>query len=248
MITHAIVIPCFNEALRLKISIFKAFVLSHPEVMLCFVNDGSTDNTSQKLHLLQDPFPSQICIIETKHNGGKSEAVRIGVNEILKRKEISYLGFLDADLSTSLHEYFEMLVSIKKTANLLIYASRKGNETGEISNTFFRNSLGKIASVVIKKIVKLPISDTQCGAKIFSREAATICFKNEFQTRWLFDVELFIRLIQAKSKECVLKNSKEYPLKHWNHDPNSKLKAIDILLGPILLLKIIIHYKINPFL
>ena len=42
-----IVIPCYNEEkkLRLQLDEFNTFIKEYPDVLLCFVNDGSSDNT-----------------------------------------------------------------------------------------------------------------------------------------------------------------------------------------------------------
>ena len=40
-----IVIPCYNEAARLKRSEFTAFLHGTADMDLCFVNDGSKDKT-----------------------------------------------------------------------------------------------------------------------------------------------------------------------------------------------------------
>ena len=44
-----IVVPCFNEEVHLEVSPFAAFAALQPSVDFCFVNDGSTDSTQQRL-------------------------------------------------------------------------------------------------------------------------------------------------------------------------------------------------------
>jgi glycosyltransferase involved in cell wall biosynthesis len=247
MLSHAVIIPCYNEVERFKISDYREFIKSHRDVLLCFVNDGSTDNTLQILRLLKDHYPNQIQIIENPHNVGKGEAVRTGINKMLNGKELQHIGFLDADLSTGLSDYSEMLEQLKNNSVVMVFASRKTGGGNEISTTLFRYWAGKIARFIIRRIIKLPVTDTQCGAKIFSKEAASICFGTGFETRWLFDVEIFLRLKKAKGADELAEHISEFYLKKWTHEPKSKLKFTDVLSGPLQLLKIMVHYKINPF-
>ena len=46
-----IIIPCFNEADRFKREQYLSFLQQVPDIDLCFVNDGSRDDT---LRVLQD--------------------------------------------------------------------------------------------------------------------------------------------------------------------------------------------------
>ena len=44
-----IVVPCYNEMNRIQLSEFSQFLSSTDFIFICFVNDGSTDGTQQKL-------------------------------------------------------------------------------------------------------------------------------------------------------------------------------------------------------
>jgi hypothetical protein len=73
----------------------------------------------------------------------------------------------------------------------------------------------------------MDIKDTQCGAKIFSKDVINVAFKEKFVTQWIFDVEIFKRI----SKYYGLKEAKtmlcEQPLKRWIHTDGSKLSMKD---------------------
>ena len=49
--------------------------------------------------------------------------------------------------------------------------------------------------MVVSNILNLPVYDTQCGAKIFSRKVCDDIFYEQFISPWLFDVKLFARLL-----------------------------------------------------
>lgn len=63
------------------------------------------------------------------------------------------------------------------------------------------------------------IRDTQCGFKLFSREAARAIFPYQHLTGWIFDVEI---LLLAKYLAIPVA---EVPIA-WSEVPESKLKLI----------------------
>ena len=73
----------------------------------------------------------------------------------------------------------------------------------------------------------MDFKDTQCGAKIFHKEVIDICFDEKFYTKWLFDVEIFIRIRKHFSLEKAKRIICEQPLKRWIHADGSKLSMKD---------------------
>jgi len=67
-----VVIPCYNEELRLLGDEFKAFINSNLGYHLCFVNDGSTDKTLEVLEKLRIGHEDHISIYDCEKNGGKA--------------------------------------------------------------------------------------------------------------------------------------------------------------------------------
>ena len=104
MNTYGIVIPCFNEGQRLNTSNFIEFLKCHENIFFVFVNDGSTDNTHDLLASMAHECSEMIHITELKSNSGKAEAIRCGMNYILKSYKTALVGYWDADLSTPLSE------------------------------------------------------------------------------------------------------------------------------------------------
>ena len=69
-----IVIPCYNEANRLRGDEFKQYLSSRPNVSFLFVNDGSTDQTLLLLEQTKSQMPEQIQVLNRPVNAGKAEA------------------------------------------------------------------------------------------------------------------------------------------------------------------------------
>lgn len=222
-----IVIPCYNEEERLLGEDFKAFATSNLGYHLCFVNDGSTDNTLDVLHDLQKGNETTISVYNCAKNGGKAEAVRLGVNHLLKDKQFDYIGFLDADLSTDFKDFEDLVKTIETTDFKIVSGSRIARMGADIT----KESARKIISITINKIIQtllgMPFKDTQCGAKVMDREIAQEMFKKKFITKWLFDVEIFMRMLKFYGKEKSIEAICEQPLKRWIHADGSKLSMKD---------------------
>ena len=99
-----IIIPCYNESMRLPFNKYLDFLKLNKQVKIIFVDDGSTDNTKNLVNKLSNKFPKQIKILSYKKNKGKGNAVRDGFLYAVHENMSGNLAYLDADLSTSLEE------------------------------------------------------------------------------------------------------------------------------------------------
>ena len=78
-----------------------------------------------------------------------------------------------------------------------------------------------------KDLLGMPFKDTQCGAKVMKPSIVTAVFEKPFKTRWLFDVEIFIRMRKIFGKDMATSLICEQPLKRWIHADGSKLSMKD---------------------
>jgi dolichyl-phosphate beta-glucosyltransferase len=79
----AIIIPCYNEEVRLKRVSIEKLVEGLDDATLIFVNDGSRDNTLAVLSDLAAQFPDRISIISFQKNEGKAKAIAKGVRQVI---------------------------------------------------------------------------------------------------------------------------------------------------------------------
>ncbi len=70
MLSHALVIPCFNEAKTLKGRIIQRLYYNASKRIGLFVNDGSSDNTLAVLQSIKNEFSQNVCIVENLQNMG----------------------------------------------------------------------------------------------------------------------------------------------------------------------------------
>jgi CheY-like chemotaxis protein len=222
-----IVIPCYNEEQRLVSDEFKAFVNKNLGYHLCFVNDGSTDKTLQLLYSLKKGNEGRISVYDCPKNGGKAEAVRLGMLHLAKEKQFDYIGFLDADLSTNFEDFQDLVETIFNSDFKIVSGSRITRMGADIYKESARAIISKTINLSIRKTLGMNFKDTQCGAKIMTKEVVEQTFQHKFLTKWLFDVEIFMRMKKIYGKENVKKYICEKPLNRWVHMDGSKLSFND---------------------
>lgn len=242
-----IIIPCYNEGNRLDTEAYTNFITTHENYYLCFVNDGSKDNTLEVLQSLKSIMPSRISVVDIKKNVGKASAVRAGVRYLYYRKDIDKIGFMDADLSTDFRDFKELEKTLHSDDKItVVFGSRNSGGNG-IKRDPFRGILSKVIKLCITMVIGLPIRDTQCGAKIFKKSIVPVVYGEEFLSRWLFDVEIFLRLRRYLGKKNVMSHICERPLMRWVHAEGSQLGIKDSLRIPIRLLTIWLNYNVIPY-
>ena len=106
-----------------------------------------------------------------------------------------------------------------------------------------RKIISKTINLIIQKILGMPFKDTQCGAKVMNREIAATMFNKKFITKWLFDVEIFMRMRKHYGKKEATNMICEQPLKRWIHADGSKLSMKDSVKIIGQLAKIAVVYK-----
>lgn len=243
---YAIIVPCYNEEKRFPYHDFLSFAEKNPEVLLCFVNDGSKDKTLAVLRGIQAACPTNICVYSLEQNGGKSEAVRQGMLYMHKNFDAKLLGFLDADLATKPEEWLQMAKYKEQYPQFgAIVGSRIQRLGANIRRDDNRSLLSSIIKKFIRIILKTSFQDTQCGAKIFQRNLVPFLFKEAFMTPWLFDVEIFLRLQKKFGKTTLQKGVLEFPLMHWSEVGDSRLKLKDSVKIPMQLLKLYYRYNLS---
>ncbi|MCY1720837.1 glycosyltransferase [Prolixibacteraceae bacterium Z1-6] len=233
-----IIIPCYNESERLDRNVFHSFLEENPTVSLFFVDDGSSDNTHEILYEFERKYENAQCYTLSE-NKGKAEAIRLSILHLLQNFNIKYIGYFDADLSTSLDYIIAFKQVLDTSPDLKAVTGSRIKKLGStISRNPLRHIMGRIVATIASSILQLPVYDTQCGAKLFRVSFVQDIFTLPFHTKWLFDIEIFARLKNANGKNIILKSIIEHPLKEWIDEGNSRIKLKDFVRVPIDLLRI----------
>lgn len=246
---HGIVVPCYNEGSRLDLTSYVAFADKRKDIHLCLVNDGSKDQTRATLAKIKNDVTDNVYILSTDINGGKAEAVRQGALHLYEETEVDTIGFLDADLSTSFEEYIHLTQCYESSKpTRIIFGSRNLNKKdNSIKRNPIRDLLSMFVGFLIKAITRLSIKDTQCGAKVFDRDLIPLIYTSSFFSRWLFDIEILLRLKKEIGVYDFKEIFQEVPLKKWVHMDDSKLGMKDAIMIPFNLLQIWMEYDAKPW-
>jgi dolichyl-phosphate beta-glucosyltransferase len=205
----SIVIPAYNEELRLPVSLalISAYIqASGRETEVIVVDDGSRDRTAAVAKSVQSEMPC-LRLISNRENRGKGYSVRHGMLEAYGRIVL----FTDADLSAPIEEADKLLAAL---ANHDIAIGSRALDRSLIfaRQSVFREYAGIVFNKIVRIILRLPFVDTQCGFKAFRREPCHIIFEQQRIERFGFDPEL-LYLARHHGLRAV-----EIPVR-WAHSP-----------------------------
>ena len=219
-----IVIPCYNEGKRLPLDEFHSFFQDYPDVLICFVNDGSRDDTVKVLEELKVKNQEQVDVISYPNNVGKGEAVRRGVQHCNSLYDHLHIAYLDADLSTSLQECLKLREYLHEPIEFC-FGSRIRLVGTYIERKKRRWLIGRVIATFISQMLRVNVYDTQCGCKLFTKALSVRLFQDQFISRWLFDVEIMFRMLTLYGRERALKKMREVPLTSWIDKEVSSVKV-----------------------
>ncbi len=208
----SIVVPAYNEALRIGSSIegILGFINAHQiaaEIIL--VDDGSVDDTAK----IASDFPLRI--VRNRSNRGKGYSVQRGVLE----SKGTWVLFTDADLSAPIEELDRLLEVGEEGADVVIGSRAVDRSKIAVHQSRFRELGGIFFNLMVRLILGLPIQDTQCGFKLFRREEMSPIFRSQTIHGFGFDPEI---LFIAKRQGMTIR---EVPVS-WSHDAGSKVSFL----------------------
>ena len=238
-----IVVPCFNEADRLDEHAFTAFATTHPQFSFLFVDDGSSDGTLALLAHLKSQLPGSFRYLGLPRNVGKAEAVRAGMNALIHSPEFDYFGFVDADLSADLSQLLLLREAFDADHIRMAMGSRVKRLGSQIARHPTRHYLGRAFATFVSMALALDVYDSQCGIKLLDRGFAATAFATPFCTRWIFDVEMLVRLRAeyADFEYSVV----EVPLTSWTEKGGSKISIGSYLKVPLDVMRIRRKYGLS---
>jgi dolichyl-phosphate beta-glucosyltransferase len=228
-----LVVPCYNEAQRLQVSRFRDFLAANQTKRILFVDDGSRDQTLSILEQICCGFEDRAAILRINPNKGKAEAVRCGINHALDTFQQEIIGYWDADLATPLDSVGRFLAVLDDHPRIeMVFGSRIKLLGRHVERQETRHYLGRVFATVVSMMLRLPIYDTQCGAKLFRvDENLRRVFADPFISRWVFDVEIIARYLKLHNgaSHQLGQLIYEYPLEVWIDIEGSKVRPKDFL-------------------
>lgn len=230
--TVSIIIPALNEEKNLKKTINEFVQYLNKQIYdyeIIIINDGSTDKTKEKIIELQEKFQN-IILMEHKFNQGKGASVRKG----LLTAKGDFRLFIDADNATSIDHLDQVWSQFEKSYDIVIASRNKKdvpNTKMLIPQSAWKRFLGRFGNLIIQKVMGTDIWDTQCGFKIFTKEATNNILSKTMINRWAIDIEILT--IASLQNYKIAKIPVE-----WKNSDESRVKPIDYIKTLIELLKI----------
>jgi glycosyltransferase involved in cell wall biosynthesis len=238
-----LIIPCYNEENRLPIDELIQFIeRENTGLTFLFVNDGSTDNTIKILNDLADKY-SVVKVLDLQQNVGKAEAIRTAMLKYTS-DEFDYIGYFDADLATPLAEVNQFIAKAEKFDPIILMGSRvKLLGITDIKRKWYRHYFGRVFATIASNMLKIPVYDTQCGAKMIKSSVVKELFAAPFISSWLFDVEILFRLKKLPDYRINKTPIIELPLSKWEEKGESKIPFTYLFKIPIELIRIYLKYS-----
>jgi glycosyltransferase involved in cell wall biosynthesis len=207
----SVIVPCFNEEQTVCDNLRKIFQYLEANFAgfeIIAVNDGSTDKTIEELKNLSHDIP--LTIIDNFENEGKGKAVKDGI--LKSNNEI--VMFLDADLAIPIEELNKFIAEISNGYDIVI-ASRFVPGGKVIQKVlWYRVIMEKVFRFIRTIIVdNYKIKDTQCGFKVFKKDAAMKIFPLMTIKRFAFDAEIIFIAGKLKYKTKELPITLQNPIR-----------------------------------
>jgi glycosyltransferase involved in cell wall biosynthesis len=194
----SVVIPAYNEAQRIGHTLketndFLAKQSYDYEILV--VVDGAHDNTAEVVEGFKSSIP-KLTLINNKQNQGKGAVVQQGMLEATGDIRL----FMDADNSTKIDHITSFLPFFEKGYDIVVGSRRIKGANIAVHQGLIRDFLGGVFRLIVHTVVPLGVTDSQCGFKAFTAEAAQKVFPKQTIHRWAFDVEILAIARKLKLK------------------------------------------------
>ena len=208
----SIVIPAYNEEQRLPLTLDRVLGWLDSQQLefreLIVVDDGSSDGTARVAE-------SRRCVrlLRNSGNRGKGYAVRHGMLEARG----DWVLYSDADLSAPIEDADLLYRAAAESGAQIAIGSRALDRSlVSVHQSSFREWSGRAFNLIMRAITGLNFRDTQCGFKLYRRDAAQTVFSTQKLDGFSFDVEDLYLAKQAGLKAI------EVPV-HWANVEGTKV-------------------------
>jgi dolichol-phosphate mannosyltransferase len=220
-----LVIPAYNEENRIGRLLSDLDCRGIEYIFMCDGNDGTASEIKQwgalhpEIPLRCIEYPSRI---------GKGRAVCEGLTLAKTR----FAGYMDADGSASCSQMMTLFHELNGNDGIIGSRWLTGSKITR-SQGMVRQFESRIFNLTIRLLFGLPYRDTQCGAKVFRKDALDAVLPGIVSKGFEFDVELLWRLTKKSYRIS------EYPIE-WDNRGDSRVRGPDAvtMLGNLIKLRL----------
>lgn len=217
----SIVVPAYEEAARLPQSLRTIAAWAEQSDLRCeivVVDDGSRDGTAAAAEAFaasEAGAAVQMRVLINDGNRGKGYSVRRGMLEATG----DLLLLSDADLSTPIEQVEKLLPWIEEGHAVAIGSRAMADSVLDPPQPWLRWTMGRIFGLMRRMIMLPDIRDTQCGFKLFTREAGRQVFALQQAEGFAFDCEVLglARKLGYRIREVGVV---------WRDDRDSKVRPV----------------------
>lgn len=195
-----IILPCYNPPQNWAENVIQVFSeiqsrLKEVNINLIIVNDGSSTMDWNEIEKIKNTI-SQFVNISYEVNKGKGYALREGI----KTSNADICIYTDIDFPYTTNSFIKIWEVLKNNNTDIAIGVKDKNYYSHVPPG--RKFISKILRAGTKNILRLKISDTQCGLKGFNKKGKNIFLKTTID-RYLFDLE-FIFMVSRQKEVSML--------------------------------------------
>ncbi|MFP4474989.1 MAG: dolichyl-phosphate beta-glucosyltransferase [Desulfatibacillaceae bacterium] len=216
MIDLSIVIPAYNEQDRIVTCLENTleYLDGQPyESEVVVVSDGSSDNTVEVAAGFADKYRPNVRALEYHPNRGKGYAVSYG----MVRASGARVLFMDADYAVPISEIHKAFGLMDAGYDVALASRAIKGAKVDARQSLPRQLSARLYTLVQNLYLGMDWPDTQCGFKMFTRQAARDLFSRQKLSSVIFDAEI---LWLAKKRGYT---AAQFPVR-WRHVGDSRIQ------------------------
>lgn len=191
-----LVLPCYNPLEGWHMGIIDnmatlSSALSDTTIHLIIVNDGSkVDIPKADIDAIRKAVP-HFTWVDQRPNAGKGAALRRGMQE----SKADFVVFTDIDFPYIPDSTLSVCQSVLEGDSDIVVGQRAPRYYEK--TPWQREVVSKLLKAFNKHILRIPVSDTQCGLKGFNKKGKEVFLETTIN-RYLFDLEFLILASRRK--------------------------------------------------
>lgn len=189
----SIVIPAYNEETRINKTLDAYLSVDVPQDLeVIVVVNGSNDRTAELVRARSEINTERLRVIEIPEAVGKGGAVLRG----FKESQGNRIAYTDADGSTPPEALLDLYGKLSGSGVIIGSRWLRDSKVGT-PQPLSRRLASRSFNPLVRLFFGIHVTDTQCGAKILSRDVVEAVLPVVGCTQWAFDVDLLFQTQRA---------------------------------------------------